>query len=320
MAIKTRQVKGKVYYYLEKNIRIGTNFWKTFSIYIGSKKPSIKGLKAYETRLRKQIREYVRNVLVKQKTEFIDEKTALILERIKTSYKAKLFTLGPVSREGYLKRKRETFITNTNAIEGSRLTIDQTKKILELQNRYETGDMEELEVINMRECLELYDRFLISKTELDEALILRLHLLLLKGIKDYESYAGIWRPVNVFIRTSKYKFPEWNKVPKLMRELILWYKNNKNQVHPVELAAKFHSKFVTIHPFADGNGRMARLLLNYILQSNGFPFTDIPYSKRDAYFETQERGHFGNHQPFVLFLVNEIKEQFAELKRKIKKQ
>jgi hypothetical protein len=59
--------------------------------------------------------------------------------------------------------------------------------------------------------------------------------------------------------------------------------------------------------------------MNYILQINGFSFTDIPFSKRDEYFDTQEDGHFGKHKPFVLFLIREIKKQFAELKKKTKK-
>ncbi len=56
--------------------------------------------------------------------------------------------------------------------------------------------------------------------------------------------------------------------------------------------------------------------MNYILQVNGFPFTDIPFTKRDEYFETQEKGHFGKHELFVLFLVKEIKRQFNEFKKK----
>lgn len=319
MPIKKRSVKGKMYFYLEKNIRIGDNTWKTFSIYIGSKKPAKPKLAKLEKMLEQNIATYIRNQILKPKTRFIDEKTALKLEKIRTSYKRILAALDKTSRENYLKRQRETFITNTNAIEGSRLTLEQTKKILELKKKYETHDREELEVSNMEQCLELYDRVLEQKAVLNERIILRLHLMLLKTIPNYEGYAGVWRPVNVYIRGSKYDFPAWKDVPKLMSELLRWYDENRNLIHPVELAAIFHTRLVTIHPFADGNGRMARLLMNYILQLNGFSFTDIPFSKRDEYFETQEEGHFGKHGPFVRFLVNEIKAQLAEFKKRTKK-
>jgi Fic family protein len=319
MPIKKRSVKGKTYFYLEKNIRIGENVWKTFSIYIGSKRPAKQKIAKLEKRLEQNIATFIRNQILKPKTKFIDAKTALKLEKIRTSHRRVLTALDEASRESYLKRQRETFITNTNAIEGSRLTFEQTKKILELKKRYDTSDKEELEVNNMEQCLELYDRLLEQKAGLNEKIILRLHLMLLKTIPNYEGYAGVWRPVNVYIRGSKYNFPGWKEVPKLMSELLGWYDENRDRIHPVELAAIFHARLVTIHPFADGNGRMARLLMNYILQLNGFPFTDIPFSKRDEYFETQEEGHFGKNGPFVRFLVNEIKSQFAELKKRTRK-
>lgn len=319
MPIKKRSVKGKTYLYLEKNIRIGEKKWKTFSIYIGAKKPAKAKLAKLGKKLEQAITAYIRNQILKPKTQFIDGKTALKLERIRTSHERVLAALDGAGRENYLKRQRETFITNTNAIEGSQLTFEQTKKILGLKKSYETQDREELEVVNMEKCLELYDKLLEQKAGLDEKTILGLHLLLLKTIPDYEGYAGVWRPVNVHIRGSKYDFPAWKEVPKRMSELLRWYDENKNRVHPVELAAIFHARLVTIHPFADGNGRMARLLMNHILQLNGFPFTDVPFSKRDEYFDTQEEGHLGKYGPFVRFLVDEIKAQFAELKKRTRK-
>lgn len=319
MPIKKRIVKGKTYFYLEKNIRIGENSWKTFSIYIGSKKPTASQLKALDKKLERTVNGYMKKEIQKPRTKYIDLKTALKLERIRTSHKKILVALDNASRENYLKRQRERFITNTNAIEGSQLTFEQTKKILELKKQYETQDKEELEVVNMQKCLELYDELILQKIDLDMKVILRLHMLLLKAIPSHEGYAGVWRPVNVYIRGSKYDFPVWKDIPELMKDLLGWYDANKNELHPVELAAMFHAKFVTIHPFADGNGRMARLLMNYLLQLHGFPFTDISFSKRDEYFETQEKGHFAKYESFVKFLVNEIKSQFAELKKRQKK-
>lgn len=316
MPIKKRKVKGKTYFYFEKNIRIGENSWKTFSIYIGSKKPNTVQLKVLRKKLDKTVSSYLKKEIQKPGTQYIDVKTALKLEKIRTAHKKLLVALDTASRENYLKRQRERFITNTNAIEGSQLTLEQTKKILELKKQYEAQDREELEVVNMEKCLGLYDELILQKIDLDMKIILRFHMLLLKVIPDYEGYAGVWRPVNVYIRGSKYDFPTWKDIPELMKDLLRWYDANKNERHPVELASIFHAKFVTIHPFADGNGRMARLLMNYILQLHGFPFTDIPFSKRDEYFNTQEEGHFGKYRSFVKFLVNEIKSQFADLKKK----
>ena len=98
----------------------------------------------------------------------------------------------------------------------------------------------------------------------------------------------------------------------MMQELFGWYSINKGLIHPVELAAKFHTRFTGIHPFADGNGRMARLIMNYILQSNGFPFTNVPLRRRSAYMKTQAAGNAGGYKPFTLFLAEEIIKQAAK--------
>ena len=99
-----------------------------------------------------------------------------------------------------------------------------------------------------------------------------------------------------------------------MHELLAWYKKNEGLIHPVELSAKFHTKFTSIHPFADGNGRMARLLMNYILQLNCFPFTNIPLRRRSRYMQTQAAGNRNEHKPFTLFLAEEIIKQNKKLK------
>jgi len=75
----------------------------------------------------------------------------------------------------------------------------------------------------------------------------------------------------------------------LLREFFRWYYKNKKKLHPVELAALVHLKFVTIHPFTDGNGRISRLMMNFILHKHGYPLLNIPYEKRAGYYNALER-------------------------------
>ncbi len=314
MEITQRKVKGKPYFYLEKTIRIGENKWKKIYLYVGSKKPTSKQAKTLRNKLDQKVSAYILKEIIRPDTEFIDKDTALRLERIKNAHARLLEGMGRASRAGWLETQRAQFITNTNAIEGSRITLDQTKKILKLRKTYEAG-RDELEVLNMKDCLALYDRYLETKADIDEKMVLRLHLMLLKAIPGYEEHGGAWRNVNVFIRTSKYEFPNWKTVPNLMAQLLKWYSANEGSVHPLELAAKFHARLVTIHPFADGNGRMARLLMNFILQANGYPFVDIPYDKRDEYFDTQEKAHFGDFRPFVEFLIKQMIDDYKKMKK-----
>lgn len=307
-----RKIKGKYYFYLEQNVRIGRRFKKFYS-YLGLKKASREQLSLLETELKKKVKQFFRKEIIKPKTEFIDLKTVKSLEMIKDETVAFLDSLNEQQKNEWLEREREKFITNTNSIEGSTLTLDETRRILRLNEKI-GSERERLEVLNMEKCLKRYDDYLRANKDVGEILILQLHLILLMDIPDFDQYKGIWRPVNIKVRTSIFEFPHYRLVPKLMKELFEWFEENKNDIHPVELAAKFHAKFTTIHPFADGNGRISRLLMNYILQKNGLPFTNIPSGKRDDYFETQEKGHKGDYKPFTLFLIDQIKENYKKMK------
>jgi ABC-type sugar transport system ATPase subunit len=76
---------------------------------------------------------------------------------------------------------------------------------------------------------------------------------------------------------------------RLMKELINWYNENKDKLHKIHLAAEFHFRYIYIHPFIDGNGRTARLLMNLILMSNGYPITVIKTENRDIYMKALEK-------------------------------
>lgn len=321
--IVKRKVKGKIYYYLEESIKKDTK-WVKESVYLGRDLPENKKLEKiyekFETNLRK------RNILgiTPPYTEFMTRNSAAKLE-VATNMKISfLASLSSKKRIEFIKREKITFITDSNAIEGSNLDYWLTERILSDQKRIEqlqkrgmtitNMDREEQEAINLNRCLDLYQKLLEHKKELTNEIILQLHCILLSKIDGYEKYCGVWRSVNVRIRGSDHVFPHHSEVPNLMKELLDWYSNNKRLIHPVELAAKFHTKFTTIHPFADGNGRMARLLMNYILQINNFPFTNIPLRKRSKYMRTQEAGNNDNQKPFVLFLSLEIIKQNKTLK------
>ena len=321
-SIIKRRVKGKLYYYLEESVKHGKK-WLKESIYLGDSVPGSEGLKKIYSKFAKSLEAKGVLGITPPYTEFVTRKAALRLEQAASGKEDYLKKLSQVQRADFIRRERITFISDSNAIEGSTLDYKQTEDILagkEKVQRLEkkgviiTGEKKEAqEAVNLDSCLDIYGKFLADGREIDEEMVLRLHFILLSKIEGYEQYRGIWRPVNVMIRGSPHVFPHHPEVFGLMRELFGWYSINRGLIHPVELAAKFHTKFTGIHPFADGNGRMARLLMNYILQSNGFPFTNIPLRRRSAYMKTQAAGNIDNHKPFVVFLVDEVIKQSAKL-------
>jgi fido (protein-threonine AMPylation protein) len=315
-----RKVKGIEYFYLEESFKTKGK-WVKESIYFGSKKPVNEELLKAFSELSKKCLKKGHEVLVLPLTEFVTQAQALKLKIAKENKKHLLKSMTSKQKEEFVRRERITFITESNAIEGSTLTYSATEKIVGQEEHFKrlkrteivTGtNREEQEAINLNDCLTQYDVYLKKKAPITTEMILHLHYILLKRISGYEKYQGIYRPVQVYITGSMHEFPLPQEVSGLMKKLLDWYDKNYSLIHPVELAAKFHTKFTTIHPFADGNGRMARLLMNYIIQSEEYPFTNIPLKKRSSYMKTQAEGNEQNHKPFTNFLTKEIILQHAK--------
>ena len=115
---------------------------------------------------------------------------------------------------------------------------------------------------------------------------------------------GEYRRIQILIEKAEHEPPPAFEVPELMNDLIKWYKQNKTKIHPFELAVLLHTKFVTIHPFVDGNGRVARALLNFILERNDYPELYLGLEDRNVYLDTVAQGNKGNYQYILDFIYN----------------
>lgn len=199
---------------------------------------------------------------------------------------------------------------NSNAIEGNTLSLIETKVVLE--DGLTIGGkrlQEHLEVVNHAEAIDFVEEQVQQHAILDEKTLKLIHYLILKNI-DNEN-AGKYRSINVRISGSKHEPPHFLQVPHEMEELFVWYEQAKAELHPVELAALFHFKFVYIHPFADGNGRTARLLMNLILMSHGFPpaIVKAENDQRLRYYETLEMASTEEElQPFIRLIASRVEE------------
>lgn len=184
---------------------------------------------------------------------------------------------------------------NSNAIEGNTLTITETKVILEDGITIGKGKTlrEHLEVINHKEAMDYIEDIVDKNIDITESIVKNLHCIILKTINNKN--AGRYRNVNLLISGSKHRPPEHFLVPQEMEDLIKWYNENKNKLHPIKLAAEFHHKFTFIHPFIDGNGRCGRLLMNLILMRFGYPITVIRMEDRNEYMSALEKASVENN-------------------------
>lgn len=179
----------------------------------------------------------------------------------------------------------------SNAIEGNTLTRQETAMVVDKGLSVNGKSIQELlEATNHAQAFD-FIRLLLEKKgrrqEIVERDLLEIHRLILQHIDDHN--AGKYRDVAVRIAGSRVILPNAKKVPELMDDFILWLQGI-NKDYPVKIAADAHFKLVTIHPFTDGNGRVARLLLDLILMQNGYPPAIIYKEDKRAYIDAIEKG------------------------------
>lgn len=182
----------------------------------------------------------------------------------------------------------------SNAIEGNTLTRQETALIVEKGITVEGKSLvEHQEAINHAEAFTFVQTLAEQKKRHEITLqdILEIHKMILNKIIDAD--AGKIRSTPVRISGSTTVLPNPLKVPELMEEFIQWLQTTTD--NPVQIAADAHFKLVTIHPFVDGNGRTARLLMNFILMQADFPPAIIKKEERNRYLTALETGQTKNN-------------------------
>lgn len=202
------------------------------------------------------------------------------------SYKQKISSARPLAKEELKSLDnyfRIGFTYSSNALEGNTLSLSETKILLEdgitvggrpLKDCYETVG----HGLAYDFMLELAKQ---QNMDITEEAIKKLHRLFYQKV-DAEQ-AGQYRSIQVFISGTEYIPPEPGEIPRLMSHLTDQIRSSRVTLHPIELAAMTHKRLVDIHPFIDGNGRTARLLMNLILVNSGYGVVSIPPIWRNDY-------------------------------------
>jgi len=211
-------------------------------------------------------------------------------------------------------RLRDEFLIewtyNSNAIEGNTLSLRETELVLRRGLTIGNKTLKEhFEALNHQAGIEFLERFVDRRSELDEDFIRALHGLILRNIDDGQ--AGAYRSTNVRILGAVHLPPDSTKVPGLINELLCWYSANRYGMPAPELAAWLHYLFVWIHPFIDGNGRTARLLMNLALLQAGYPPAVILTLDRKRYYRVLREADLDRPGPFLDFIGRSIDRSLA---------
>lgn len=219
--------------------------------------------------------------------------------------------LNPTALQRLMEYLDVEWTYHSNAIEGSTITLRETDLIL---NRGLTiagkSLREHLEVINHKRAIDWVKAFVRRKTPVTEQTVKRIHALVLTGINDRE--AGRYRRQDVRIGGSRHEPPPWQQVSTLMKQFDEWLGLPPTaQLPPVIRAAEAHQRLTHIHPFVDGNGRTARLLMNLLLLRDGYPITVIRNEDRLAYYDALEHADLtGDTNPLVAFVAQQVRAAF----------
>ena len=172
-------------------------------------------------------------------------------------------------------------VYNSNAIENSTLTLDETERILREQALSRDVSVREVfEAKNLARVME-YKRARAEDSELDEELILLLHQMLIGGIDD--AIAGRFRRQGEYVRVGSHIAPAPEHVEHMMENILITYSSDLDS-YCLDKIARFHLDFETIHPFCDGNGRIGRVIINFQLLQLGLPRLIIRNSEKETYY------------------------------------
>lgn len=200
-------------------------------------------------------------------------------QKLKKLSSLKLLTEDKAKR--LAKEAKLEHVWSSNALEGNSLTLEETSSIINDGITVGKSVKETLEAINLSQA---YDYMLLlaeDKKELTETVIKKLNRLVMFNTVQTHELAGTYRKG---YEEQPYVSP--TAIADKMKQLINWSKENKERLHPVIYAADLHQKFVVIHPFIDGNGRTARLLMNLVLIQANYPVINISPKARQEYMET----------------------------------
>tara|TARA_Y100000310_G_C20687447_1_gene819994 strand:- start:193 stop:1134 length:942 start_codon:yes stop_codon:yes gene_type:complete len=313
MYIEKRKTKKGIKYFLSHSFREGGKIHKIRKLLgtnlsadvLEDRKKKAEKLILDEIEKYGVIKDPLHNKLSNQEIEFI--------KQLEKEAKLKIFHLSEEEWQTF----SELFTYNTNAIEGSELTNIEVKEIIESDNWPKEKSKEDIaEAYGVDEAIDFIRK---TKEPISLDLMRELHRIVFKNSK---SFAGKFRKKGeeVVVRTSSgiivHEGAPQSRVISLLNELIKWYGKYKDKYPPLILASVVHNQFENIHPFADGNGRVGRILLNNILLKNELPPVNIELKHRLEYYNTlKEYEKNKNLQPTIDFLLKEYK----ALKKALKK-
>ncbi len=309
-------------YYLVKDIRVGTRTAK-LKKYLGAKAPTAWELIAYEKKFSlglelKAAASAGRLGAAVYKTRYLTEEQVHALEELRYLARLSSDILSKSELEAYDEQFEVKYVQGTTAIEGNTLTLQEAGDLLLYGKVPRSRSLREVNEVQNFKSVKAYREQYKGKVNL--AFIKRLYSLIMHNIDEYG--AGSFRRTDDIgiAGTDLLLCPSLFIEEELGRITSDYYKRIKEGYHPFEEAVMYHFYFETIHPFADGNGRVGREILNYMLSRKNYPRLLFPGNDRISYIEALRSGNEEKyHEMVTTFADLIISQKTSVLRENIKK-
>lgn len=295
VTVEQIKVKEKKYWRLVHTIRIGKKTTHRVR-YIGKALPTKKMLEQLKKTFLKDI--------LGQKYKYLSKEDYEAIEKKKSEYIKDVKRLGKLEREERLKEFIIRFTYDSNKLAGVDITLRQTSLILKEGiipkgfKNYATAKLLENHEKGIRAITK-------HKGKFDLKFIKKLHLTLMNGVWD--EIAGKTRDEiksDVEIAGTPYIPPKWQNINKEIDYFFKWYKSENRKLHPLELASLVHLKLISLQPFRDGNSRLSRLLMNWVLWKTDYPLVDIPIEDLEEYNNVLDKFQLEKKdKPFIDYII-----------------
>ncbi|MCX6802006.1 MAG: Fic family protein [Candidatus Diapherotrites archaeon] len=305
-----RRVKGKTYFYLEKNIRLGQNRWKRVSVYLGRKKPPGKELGKKKKELEKKARKALASIYAEKlgrfRFSFLSREELAEAERVRENFLERFGKLSEKKKGEFNKNQALEFVYTTLRTEGVEVDFGDVETAYTVLQKEKGAFVLDKKVIISSAMIAGFN--FLPKIRMTERDVLRLHSIIMSSfdskspgqLRDDQRIIARFNPKTLQSEEIHYRPPGPAKAREEFSRFFDWFEQNKD-IHPLELAPLVHLKIYLIHPFKDGNKRICRLLFNKVLQENNYSIVNISKKTQD-YFEALIKSvETGNEKHFVKF-------------------
>ena len=292
---KQIDVKGKKYWILIHSVRKGEKVIQKKK-YIGKELPPARRLEQLKKEFLKELSGGKYRYLSKDDLEKVEEK--------KKNYKQELRNLSDSERQDRMDEFIVRYTYDSSKLSGVNTTLRQTFLILK-----EGIIPKDFKSLRIAKELENHEKSFIAitkyKGKFNIQFIKKIHTILFSGVDD--DIKGKLRSElkrDVKIAGTSYTPPKWNEVERELSNFFKWYKTENRRLHPLELASLVHLKLISIQPFTDGNSRLSRLLMNWILWKKAYPLVDIPVEDLENYHNALDNYQIEkDEKPFIKYIL-----------------